>query len=130
MHGINSLVGATSVYTKLDSSNERFVNVFGTATGCSITSIGFKTTKGRTFGPWGSGFGGPFSVDGLVLGFYGALQKGAISGLGVWYTPEITFTIPAFLEMTPAYGNLVNVWTWDDTPDMSGVPHLFSTVPS
>jgi hypothetical protein len=125
MHGTNSLLGATPVYTRLESDDERLVNVFGTSSGNSITSIGFRTTKGSILGPWGSGIGGSFSVDGLVLGFFGALQSGAISGLGVWYTPEITFTIPASLEMTPAYGNLVNVWTWDDTPDMSGAPPLF-----
>jgi hypothetical protein len=78
------------------------------------------------------GDGGPFSVDGLVLGFVGALENGVLSGIGVWYLPVSTsppgpIVLPVtFLEMSPAYGNLVNVWAWDDTPDWGGAHDLFS----
>jgi hypothetical protein len=114
--------------TITNSSTERFIGVFGTAVGSSITSIGFKTSRGTTHGPLGAGGGTTFSVDGQVLGFFGALKDGALSGIGVWYTPVVpgVLLFPTNLEKTPAYGAVVNVWTWDDTPDMGGAAHPFS----
>jgi hypothetical protein len=109
-----------------NSTAERVIRVFGTQTGSTITSIGFSTTRGRTFGPWGTGGGDPFSVDGQLLGFFGGLQDGAVSGIGVWYTPDVASTVPTNMEMSPAYGNLVNVWTWDDTPDLGGA-HIMTS---
>jgi hypothetical protein len=109
---------------------EQITKVVGSASGNSITSIGFRTSRGTTYGPWGVGGGEPFEIDGLLVGLFGALEDGEISGIGVWYTPTVTFTpginpFPMFLEMSPAVGDLTNVWTWDDTPDMSGahIPH-------
>jgi hypothetical protein len=114
-----------------NTSAEQFNRVFGTVTGSTITSIGFRTTRGVTYGPFGLGYGEPFSVEGLVLGFFGALDNGAISGFGVWYMAmggpnpwpvPLPFT---FLEMSPAFGNVSNAAMWDDTiPDMGGV-HMF-----
>jgi hypothetical protein len=74
-------------------SEERIIRMFGTASDSSITSIGFNTTSGRTFmSPWGVGGGQPFSVDGLLLGFSGALDNGVLSGIAAWYTPVLTST--------------------------------------
>jgi hypothetical protein len=122
-------------FSLLSITVEQIIRVFGSANGSSITSIGFRTSRHRTFGPWGVGGGEPFVVDGLVVGFFGARNDKDVSGIGVWYTPTVTFTpginpFPMFLEMSPAFGDLTNVWTWDDTPDMSGahIPqHLHST---
>ncbi len=112
--------------TLTNSTAERVIRVLGTQIGSSITSIGFSTSRGRTFGPWGTGGGDPFSVDGQLLGFFGGLQDGNISGIGVWYTPDVTSTVPTNTEMTPAYRNLVTVWTWDDTPDL-GSAHILTS---
>jgi hypothetical protein len=68
-------------------SAEHIIRVFGTVSGNSITSIGFRSTKGFIYGPYGPGSGEPFTVDGLVLGFFGALNNRVLSGIGVWYTP-------------------------------------------
>jgi hypothetical protein len=112
-----------------NTSAEQIISVFGTANGSSITSLGFKTSTGGTYAPWGPGQGDPFAVDGLILGFFGALEDGAISGLGVWYTPTTTFKpgqLPLrmnYLEMSAAFGDMSSVATWDDsTPDMGGAP--------
>jgi hypothetical protein len=127
MHGFDNSAPLRPDFrvTITNSTAERVISVFGNASGNTITSIGFRTTTGRTYGPQGLGGGDSFQVDGLVLGFFGALDSGAISGLGVWYTPVDTSTpgdtmFKPALDMSPAYGNLVNVWTWDDTPDMGG----------
>jgi hypothetical protein len=108
------------------SNDDWIIGVFGTAN-TVITSIGFNTSKGLVLGPipTGGGVGDPFFVHGTLLGFFGALQDGAISGFGVWYSPG-TSRIPMSMEMSPAYGNLINTWAWDDTPDMGGAHHLFS----
>jgi hypothetical protein len=122
--------------TIANTSAEQVIGVFGTATGSRVTSIGFRTSRGITIAPIGRGDGWSFSVDGLVVGFFGALESGSgvLSGVGVWYLP-LTTMIPGAvplpstsLEMSPAYGNLWNVWTWDDTPDMGGAP-VFSHLP-
>ncbi len=92
--------------------------------------LGFKSSRGTTYGPFGAGGGTRFSVDGQVLGFFGALKDGALSGIVVWYTPTVpgSLLFPTNLEMTPAYGAVVNVWTWDDTPDMGGAHHPFTSL--
>jgi hypothetical protein len=73
--------------TMANTSAEQVIRVFGTVTGSTITSIGFRTTRGTTHAPFGPGYGESFLVDGLLLGFFGALENGAISGIGVWSTP-------------------------------------------
>jgi hypothetical protein len=117
----------------INSTDEWVSGVFGTTSGSSITSIGFTTSKGRSFGgPWGAGGGEPFSFFGLLLGFFGALEGWNLSGIGAWYTPSAIFTpgavmFPRSLERSPAYGSQTNVWTWDDTPNTSGAaPRTFS----
>jgi hypothetical protein len=113
-----------------NTSAEQLVNVFGTATGNRVTSIGFKSSRGTVYGPMNPGDGRAFAIDGLVLGFFGALENGAISGIGVWYMPlsaatqvPVPLPVTTSQEMSPAYGNLWNVWTWDDTPNMGGALH-------
>jgi hypothetical protein len=117
-----------------NTSAEQVIRVFGTFNGSTITHIGFKSTRGLTYGQSGPGYGEAFSVDGLVLGFFGALENGVISGIGVWYTPlggpnpwPGPVPLPLiYLEMSPAYGNLSNSAMWDDsTPDMGGA-HISS----
>jgi hypothetical protein len=122
MHGNNvDVPNRPDWIIALNATDEKLVSVFGTANAISITSIGFTTSKGRAFGPFGTGDGAPFRVDGQVLGFFGALNNnGDISGIGVWYAPAVAPILPASLTMSPAYGNLVNVWTWDDTPNLGG----------
>jgi hypothetical protein len=122
MHGSNNDVKSRPDWTVpfTNGSSMRVINVFGTASANSITSIGFNMSNGRSFGPWGEGGGEPFRVAGLLLGFFGAPQVGAISGIGVWHMLEI----PTSLEMSPAQRTFPRVWTWDDLPDTDGAEHL------
>jgi hypothetical protein len=115
--------------TMANTSAEQVIRVFGTVSGSNITSIGFRSTRGITHGPSGAGYGDPFSVDGLLLGFFGALENGMVSGVGVWFTPISgpnpwpgPWPLPVtYLEMSPAYGGLSNAVAWDDTTlDMGG----------
>jgi hypothetical protein len=137
MHGLDNEAAGRPDWriTIANTSAQQVINVFGTATGSRVTSIGFKTSRGTIVAPMGPGEGWSFSVDGLVVGFFGALEKGSgvLSGIGVWYLP-LTTPIPGpvslpltSLEMSPAYGNLWNVWTWDDTPDLGGAQLLFQS---
>jgi hypothetical protein len=138
MHGTDNGVRTRPDISVNLPQDVQVISVFGSANGSSVTSIGFNLSNGDAY-DFGPGDGDPFSVDGLFLGFYGALQDttvstskgkgaplgGAISGIGVHYT-EVTSTLPKPpWKMSPAYGNLVNVWTWDDTPDMGGAHHPF-----
>jgi hypothetical protein len=108
------------------SAAGQIIGITGTVNAGAITSITLRTSTGIIRGPIGGGGGQPFSVDGLVLGFFGAFDKGAIAitGIGVWYTPELISTFPTGLEMTPAYGNLDNTWAWQDTLNLGGA-HSF-----
>jgi hypothetical protein len=131
MHGTDNGKPATPDWIYISPStlgiDEQLISMFGSASGSSVTTIGFTTKTGTILGPYGAigSDGVPFAVYGLLLGFFGALKDGAISGTGAWYTPEVTSTFPRSGEMSPAYGNLVNVWSWDDTPDMGGAHHPF-----
>jgi hypothetical protein len=130
-NGVPSRPDARAAFA--DSVADRINNVFGSARGNNISSIGFRTARGSTYGPYGPGSSLNFSVDGHLLGFFGVLANGIISGIGVWYTPIVASTpgTPPFqmkLEMSPAYGSLSNVWTWDDTPNMGGAHFLLNPV--
>jgi hypothetical protein len=100
----------------LNATDERVISVFGTAFLSTIRSFGVSTSKGRTLGPFGAGRGPPFKVDGLVLGFFGALRNGDLSGIEVWYTPGLASTFPTSAEMSAAPGNQLDVGPWDDGP--------------
>jgi hypothetical protein len=117
-----------------NTSAEQVIGMFGTVSGSTVTSIGFKTTR-TIIAPYGPGDGEPFSVDGLVLGFFGALEDGVLSGIGVWYTPmggpnpwPQPFPLPlTYLEKSPAYGSMSNAATWDDTTlDLGGAQILLA----
>jgi hypothetical protein len=118
-----------------NTSAEQVISVFGTFSGSTITSIGFKTTRGNTHPTYVPSYGEPFSVEGLLLGLFGSLENGMISGLGIWYMPmggsnpwPRPVPLPlTYLEMSPAYGGLSNADTWDDTtPDMGGKRFLLA----
>ncbi len=103
-----------------EGSQAQIISMFGNATSNSITSIGFTLSTGRKFGPWGVGGNGSFLVDGLLLGFFGALENGAISGIGAWYMPTAAPPFPTSLETSPAYANHSSMWTWGDSSYMDG----------
>jgi hypothetical protein len=109
-----------------DLNDARLTRMVGTSSGSSVTSIGFRSNKNTIFGPWGGGGGGQnFSVDGEVLGFFGALRSGSISGMGVWYTPTVTASFPASRELPSVYQTLSEMWTWEDVPESGGAHQLF-----
>ncbi len=110
-----------------NGSNARVIRMFGTARGSRVTSIGFKTSKRRTHGPWGDGGGEQFLVDGEVLGFFGAIKSGSISGIGVWYAATAAGIFPVDPKLpTTAYGNLSDVWTANDARNRGGAHQNFS----
>eukprot|EP00884_Botryococcus_braunii_P004893 jgi/Botrbrau1/14404/Bobra.0014s0051.1 len=66
---------------------------------------------GRVAGPWGGIYGSNFTIDGVVVGFHGAIKDGTVSSIGV-YTLESArvggVTVGSSLSS--------NVTLWDDGP--------------
>jgi hypothetical protein len=109
----------------LNGNTFRGIRMFGTATDSRVTSIGFQTTKGRTYGPWGGGGGGTFSVEGNVLSFFGALQNRSVSGIGLWYLPIATAMFTASLESPLLVGKLSEPLAGDDVFGIEGARKHF-----
>ncbi len=64
-------------------TGEQITSIFGRA-GRSINSIGFTTSTGTVYGPWGGREGDAFSIPGPVYGLHGGLQNDVLGSLGTW----------------------------------------------
>jgi hypothetical protein len=75
----------TPDYTVSLQPGETISAVFG-RTGDLVDAIGFWTSVGRQFGPYGGIGGAPFEFNGPVYAFFGGIDRsgnaGAINGLG------------------------------------------------
>ncbi len=71
-------------------AQEQLVGMFGKA-GPSISQLGFKSSYGISYGPWGGAMGGSsFASGGPVVAFFGAMRadsccpQDCLGALGVW----------------------------------------------
>jgi hypothetical protein len=75
---------------------EQLVRIFGHS-GALIDAMGFKSSKGIQYGPWGGGGGGPYFYDGVITGFFGATNTGwgdVLGQIGIWFTPYAPAGMP------------------------------------
>jgi len=74
-------------YEHLLYADEHFTDVSGMADSVGVHQITFKSNRGKTFGPFGTAKGTPFSVTGKhIVGFYGR---------GGWSIDQLGFVIMA-----------------------------------
>jgi hypothetical protein len=72
--------------TVLLAAAEQVNSIFGNADRY-IRSIGFTTSSGAVFGPWGdTDAGRGYSISGPVYGLYGGLWGDVLGSLGAWTT--------------------------------------------
>jgi hypothetical protein len=112
------------------SPGEQITNVFGSAW-WFIVSIGFTTSSGTVYGPWGDWNGGwsKFSLDGPVYGFYGGWWGSDLSGIGIWTTNRTTTPPPTpnpginprgMMRSRMFGGSLSTDSQWDDGSTFAG----------
>jgi hypothetical protein len=114
---------------------EQLVGILGTSDSL-VYSIGFNTSEGRVYGPWGSPLGKPFTYPGAVFGFFGAERWGCIAAIGVWVADLATLfdSLPPpspvppppptrGMSKSPVFGGNDGLNTpWDDGPSHEGSP--------
>jgi hypothetical protein len=141
MHGTdmgdNSL---TAGAIQLDDC-EQLSGIFGTS-GSLVYSIGFNTSLGHVYGPWGSTQGQVFAYSGAIYGFFGGDKWGSIGALGAWVAlsvPPVPPSPPAHpppplatrgMTKSPLFGGSGGVNTpWDDGPSHAGqAPQVHDTI--
>jgi hypothetical protein len=105
-------------------AGEYVTEVFGT-TGDRLNSLGFKTSQGRSVGPWGSSAGTSFAVAGQVMGFYGGLSAGNLACIGVYTQQNARVQGPL---VGTALGS-AGVSIWDDGPSFTSTLQSCCTSP-
>jgi hypothetical protein len=115
--------------------SEELLGIFGAGESL-VHSIGFNTSRGRVYGPWGSIRGSPFAYAGVVYGIYGGEKWGCVGAIGVWVAllappsgpPSVTLPSPPppptrGTSKSPRFGASSGVDTvWDDGPSHGGKP--------
>eukprot|EP00884_Botryococcus_braunii_P004895 jgi/Botrbrau1/14406/Bobra.0014s0053.1 len=85
--------------------------------------IGFQTSKGRTVGPWGVVGGTKFTVNGVVLGFFGDVYFDVLASIGA-YTLAIARVLGP-IEGAPLDSN---VTLWNDGTGYEGIKRVEACV--
>jgi hypothetical protein len=134
-HGTDMGEPRTPAGTVLLDPFEQVVGIIGTSESL-VNSIGFNTSWGRAYGPWGSRTGSPFANPGTVYGFYGGNKWGCIGAIGTWVALVPPPSDPSSLmspsppppptrgtSKSPRFGSTAGFDTiWDDGPSHSGQP--------
>jgi hypothetical protein len=125
-HGVAR--GKSPPGTVVLADGEQIISIFGTAA-ILIRSIGFVTTSGAIYGPWGGPGGGEFSINGPVYGFYGDLCGDILGQLGIWTMDSSTPPSPTPSPNPPGmlrskmFGGVSLIQNgWDDTSTFAGNP--------
>jgi hypothetical protein len=125
---------------------EQIVTIYGTSASL-VNAIGFNTSLGRVYGPWGTLKGATFAYPGAVYAFFGGEKCGCIGAIGAWVDPPGPPTQPPQplspsppppptrgMSKSPLFGagrGLNRVW--DDGPSHTGklfLPHTTSSIVS
>jgi hypothetical protein len=111
-------------------AGEQISSIFGNSD-WGINSIGFSTSIGTVYGPWGGPRGSSYSVSGPVYGFYGGLWGDVLGSFGIWTTdpPQPPTPTPAsnpagMMRSKMFGGSLPNDTLWDDGSSFAGNPLL------
>jgi hypothetical protein len=131
-HGVD--LGKSPTATVLLDDGEQISSIFGTVD-LLIRSIGFATTSGAIYGPWGKTDGSVFSINGPVYGFYGGLWDDVLGKLGIWTTdPPIVPTPtpspnPSGVMRSRMFGGASFIDSrWDDGANFAGKPHSLNSM--
>jgi hypothetical protein len=111
--------------------DEQIISVHGRS-GVGLDSLGFTTSKGNIYGPWGGTGGGPYRINGPVCGFHGGRGNGGslLNAIGVWTISSPGSPpppskpppppIPGMIQ-SPMFGGQSNLSsTWDDGASFAG----------
>jgi hypothetical protein len=113
-------------------SSDEQITVVNVRTGDFIDSIGFVTSKGNTYGPYGGGGGGPTRLEGRVHAFYGGIFRlfgcPILSSIGIWTDPPPTPAAPTSPSPPPVLDVKSALFgrqsalptTWDDRAAYTG----------
>ncbi len=119
-------LGVPPAATVVLSPGEDITSIFGNS-GWFIRSLGFTTSWGTVYGPWGDPSETAFSIPGPVFGFYGAHWGNIFSSFGIWTTdpPSVPGPTPApnpaGVFRSKMFGGLsVNDTRWDHGSTFAG----------
>jgi hypothetical protein len=118
------------------NEQEQLLGMFGKAGPSGVSQLGFNSSYGTSYGPWGGGISGsPFASTGRVVAFFGAMKAGpqdCLGALGVWMSnlPAISPPPPPPPRPPPARGMSQSrlfggdlgfeYSDWDDGPSYPG----------
>jgi hypothetical protein len=97
---------------------EVVTQVFGGA-GVLLNRIGFRTSMGRIAGPWGGSGGSNSTLNGVVVGFHGAILFDSVASIGVY-----TLESARVGGITVGSSLFSNVTLWDDGPQYPVSSHF------
>jgi hypothetical protein len=119
--GMVSMQGSSGGRSNSDGSvqlarGEVIVGMFGTVSGY-LNSIGFKTSSGNTFGPFGGTDGSQFQVFGVPIGFFGGTRNNIMGAIGFYSFQGSRAQYTQLWGLNVGdYGSVA----WDDGPGQAG----------
>jgi hypothetical protein len=115
-------------------AGEQITSIFGNADQ-DINSIGFTTSSGTEYGPWGGPEGFDYSIYGPIYGLHGALRGNVLGALGTWTTdpPDMrtptSAPSPTGMTKSKMFGSsLPTDSEWDDGSTFPGKPSALSSI--
>ncbi len=108
---------------------EEITSIFG-HTGYGIHSMGFTTSLGAIYGPWGQLENDEYLIAGPVYGFFGGMWGDILTSFGIWTTDPRATTLrpapnpPGMMRSIMYGGSSLPENQWDDGSTMIGNPQL------
>ncbi len=118
--------GEPPLGTVVLGAGEQIISIFGTSE-VLIYSIGFTTSWGAVYGPWGGSTGYGFSIDGPVYGLYGGMANEIFGSIGIWTSDPLPEPSPTPAPNPPGLmrskmfgGSSLTDSRWDDGSQYPG----------